>query len=109
MNGIGSLDKEVIQKIEMPPAYHPGLKKLIRDKAASLDEIRWKMFAHIVSPNLDFKRLKSASEEGFLYPVCQLRVLQHDMEEPILFGWEVQLILLQHLKYRNMNDDEKQV
>ena len=50
---------------------------------------RWRLFSHIVSPHLNPEDLKNLDDPGLIFPVCQLFVIQHEWDQPILFAWEV--------------------
>ena len=67
---------------------------------------RWKVFAFMISPELDFKLLQSLPDPRFIYPVCQLYIMQHEWQVPVLFSWEVQLFLLQHLRFQEMTEKD---
>ena len=67
---------------------------------------RWKLFAFMISPGLDFKLLQSLPDPKFIYPVCQLYIMQHEWQAPILFKWEVELFLLEHLRFQDMTEND---
>ena len=69
---------------------------------------RWKIFAYIISPELDSKILQNLPDPSFIYPVCQLYIMQHEWKAPVLFKWEVDLFLLEHLRFKKLTDSEFQ-
>ena len=56
----------------------------------------------MISPDMDFKLLQSLPDPGFIYPVCQLYIMQHEWQAPVLFKWEVELFLLEHLRFQDL-------
>ena len=69
---------------------------------------RWKLFTYIISPELDSQILQNLPDPSFIYPVCQLYIMQHEWQTPVLFKWEVELFLLEHLRFQKLTDSEFQ-
>lgn len=61
---------------------------------------RWTIFSYMISPELDPQSLRNLADPSFIFPVCQLFMTQHDWKEPVLYDWEVQLFLLEHLRFQ---------
>ena len=67
---------------------------------------RWKLFTYLISPELDPEVLQFLPDPCFIYPVCQLYIMQHEWQTPILFKWEVELFLLEHLRFQKLTDSQ---
>ena len=52
--------------------------------------------------------LQNLPDPSFIYPVCQLYIMQHEWKIPVLFKWEVELFLLEHLRFQKLTNSEFQ-
>ena len=60
----------------------------------------------MVSPQLDPFALRMLKDPSFIFPVCQLFIMQHELEEPVLYDWEVKVFLLEHLRFQSLTDND---
>ena len=67
---------------------------------------RWKLFTFLISPELDPEVLQNLPDPSFIYPVCQLYIIQNEWKTPVLSKQEVELFLLEHLRFQNLTDKE---
>ena len=104
MSGVGSLDKPTFCKPTVPPknVYNVGLLaelwslKSERDQP-ELHHKRWKLFSYIFSPMLDSVLLQSFPANK-IFLICQLFLFQHgdNILGPLLFGWEIKVLIILH-------------
>ena len=67
---------------------------------------RWNLFTYMICPELDPDVLEFLPDPIFIYPVCQLYIMQHEWKSPVLYKWEVELFLLEHLLFQKLTDRE---
>ena len=60
----------------------------------------------MISPELDPEVLQFLPDPSFIYPVCQLYIIQNEWKTPVLSKQEVQLFLLEHLRFQKLTEKE---
>ena len=71
--------------------------------------MRWELFSWIINPklvNLGEKVSALGLDENDLYMICQLYIMQHELEMPILTEKEVQCFILVNYRMKNMSNEE---
>ena len=82
--------------------------QFVKDVFNNICVFRWKIFSYIISPKLNTNVLQNLADPSFIYPVCQLFLMQQAWKTPLLYKWEVELFLLQHLRFKNLSDNDLQ-
>ena len=94
-------------KIKEVPDCHPGMDALLNLEDISIDDIRWELFFFIVRiPRIDCEYIRNLDDPTLIYPICQLHVIQHGQHKVLLNGWEVQLFLLEHLRFQKRTTED---
>ena len=74
-----------------------------------MHKLRWKLFSWIINPklvNLGEKVAALGLDETDLYMICQLYIMQHELDVPILTKKEVQCFILVNYRMKNMSNEE---
>ncbi len=99
-DGPGSLEEPVARAAEYPPEEMGASLERLRnreDKSPETEELRWRVFAHVVSPRMELASLRRFPSE-LTYVAAQLFYMQHEAEAgPVLFPWEVRVFVLARL------------
>ena len=130
MTGPGSLNPSKMVKPTMPPKEdHPGLEALWNGKkerefhfdlkksmaemenetSGGCHKLRWRLFSWIINPNLvnlEHTLKQNGLDETDLFMICQLYIMQHELEMPILTKKEVQTFILVNYRLKNLSNKE---
>ena len=126
MTGLDSLEPSKKVKPVMPPLDHPGLEALWKDQkereyhfdfmqsfreiengSDGCHKLRWQLFSWIINPNLvnleQTMHLNGLNETD-LFMICQLYIMQHELEVPILSEKEVKSFILVNYRMKNLTN-----
>ena len=129
MTGPDSLEQSKTIKPTMPPLEsHPGLAVLwknqpereynfdfmqsfreIENGSDGCHKLRWQLFSWIINPNLvnlEQTMYLYGLNETDLFMICQLFIMQHELEVPILTEKEVKSFILVNYRMKNLSDED---
>ena len=72
-------------------------------------KLRWLLFSWIINPklvNLQEKIAMCGLDETDLFMICQLYIMQHELQSPILTKKEVQSFILVNYRMKKMSDEQ---
>ena len=129
ITGPKSLEQSKMVKPTMPALeIHPGLEVLWKDQkereynfdfmqsfreieneSDGCHKLRWQLFSWIINPNLvnleQTTHLYGLNETD-LFMICQLFIMQHELEVPILTEKEVKSFILVNYRMKNLPKEE---
>ena len=82
---------------------------VLEDGSDGCHELRWQLFSWIINPNLtnlEEKLDKCGLDETDLFMICQLYIMQQELEAPILTKNEVQSFILVNYRMKNLSNEE---
>ncbi len=116
MTGSGSLERPRFVTPVLPPQdLHPGLELLWQDRnerafAGSAGAIqngeneRWRIFTWIIHPSLALE--PGRIQDCYLFMVCQLYIMQHEHNDPVLRPDEVKVFILMTMRIQDLSSSQ---
>ena len=82
---------------------------VLEDGSDGCHKLRWQLFSWIINPNLtnlEEKLELYGLDETDLFMICQLYIMQHELEVPILSEKEVKSFILVNYRMKNLSNEE---